>query len=137
MTTIVSMSLRNARVMAAGVRAPLGAVAKFAVQPHRAAAIPAAQTSASDARNGEKVLMRASIRCGPLWSDRFLTLRAQAQLKPEEAGASDQNCHNALTISASGSPNCELMRSYSPRKIRPNGNFDCTPAPYAKRVLVT
>jgi hypothetical protein len=67
MTTMVSMSLRNARVTADGAPAPLVTVAKFAgIQLQMAVPMPPAQRNVKDARQGEIVVMRASIRCGAL-----------------------------------------------------------------------
>ena len=41
---------------------------------------------------------------------------------------SRQNVQVALTVRASGSPNCELIRSYSARNAKPH-TLDCTPTP--------
>jgi hypothetical protein len=64
------MSLRNARVTADGVPAPLGIVAKFAgVQLEIAVPKPPAQRNAKDARHGEIIVMRAGVRmlpCAPV-----------------------------------------------------------------------
>jgi len=73
----------------------------------------------------QELVMRASIRAAPLSGDR--TRANLRNLLFEEAPR--QNWNSALTISASGSPYCELMRWYSPRTINPKGNLDCTPAP--------
>src|ERR1700733_2748676 len=63
MMTMVSMSLRSARVRSSGVTAPPGAVAKFVgIQLPRPAAMPAPQRIARDARKDEKVVMGGSIR---------------------------------------------------------------------------